>query len=142
MSLTRQAKGTLTVDKQVKVNEDFARESHVAGSYTKQTLSPIDFAKQIFNWIVYVFTSEQVYSNDGSKVIIYGGHESQYSGQAKGSLNTIRQSKESSNFTRQAKGSLVKTRQSKGSLGVSGQEKINEKFTRQLKIEEDFTREE
>ena len=27
------------------------------------------FTRQVLHWIVYVFTSEQVYSNDGSKVI-------------------------------------------------------------------------
>lgn len=81
MTLIRQAKGTLAVD------------------------------KQVLHWIVYVFTSEQVYSNDGSKVIIYGGHESQYSGQAKGSLNVTGQVKGSSNFNRQSKGSSNFTRE-------------------------------
>jgi hypothetical protein len=111
MILKRQSKGTLNTN--------------------KQTLSPLDFAKQVLHWIVYVFTSEQVYSNDGSKIIIYGGSESQYDDQAKGSLNKARQ----------AKGSLTKTRQSKGSLSTTRQTKINENFTKQLKIDTNFTRE-
>ena len=81
MSLTRQAKGSLLVDRQTKVSDNFTR--------------------QVLHWIVYVFTSEQVYSNDGSKVIIYGGYEDYYDGQSLISVDFTKQLKIDTNFTRE-----------------------------------------
>ena len=80
MSLTRQAKGSLSVDRQAKVSDNFTR--------------------QVLHWIVYVFTSEQVYSNDGSKVIIYGDYGN-YNGQTLVPVNYSRQMKIDTNFTRE-----------------------------------------
>ena len=80
MSLTRQAKGSLSVDRQAKVSDNFTR--------------------QVLHWIVYVFTSEQVYSNDGSKVIIYGDYGN-YNRQTLVPVNYSRQMKIDKNFTRE-----------------------------------------
>lgn len=55
--------------------------------WTKQSDGTQSWIKQVLHYIFYVFTTEQIYSNDGSKVIIYGNSDDYYSKQNDGNGN-------------------------------------------------------